>query len=70
MSQEEAVNNGDSLSFFEIGEILGMTEGEVKRTYNRAMSKLRTPGFSRMLWEYNNIGDTADHSEGHVESRH
>jgi len=70
ISKEEIISSGDSLSFFEIGEILGISEGETKRIYNRAISRLRAPGFARLLWEYNNIGNVADHSEGYAESSH
>ena len=47
--------DGDMASFDEIGERLGMSENEVKRIYNRAMSKLKSPKFIKVLWEYTKI---------------
>ena len=48
---------GDAMSFSEIGRALGISEFEAKRIFDQAMRKLRTPGFSRDLWDYNELGE-------------
>jgi len=72
--QEAAEENvgvqGDMMSFHEIGERLGISESEAKRTFKRAMSKLKSPKFARLLWDYVNIGEGATYSERSVESKH
>lgn len=49
---------GDTMSFGEIAEVMGLTESQVKKIYERAMRKLKSPEFARLIWEYERIGDT------------
>lgn len=49
---------GDMMSFGEIGLSLGISESEAQRIFSRAMRKLKSPAFARMLWNYNEIGET------------
>lgn len=51
---------GDTMSFGEIAEVMGLTEAQVKRIYEGAIRKLKRPGNNRALWEYLNIGDSME----------
>lgn len=56
--------NGDTMTFHEIAEKLGMTVFEVKRIYSTAMRKLSIPNNeNRLLWEYDNIGNNTSTSD-------
>jgi len=59
--------NGDTMSFAEIAEVMGISEGEVKRIYEGAIRKLKHPKNARILWDYLHIGDTSESVEGDVE---
>lgn len=48
---------GDTMSFKEISVVLGITELQTKTIYERAMRKLKSPEFARLIWEYDQIGD-------------
>jgi len=55
---------GDTMSFEEIGEALGITALDAKKIFNQAMRKLRIPNpQNRELWEYDNIGSNDTHSD-------
>jgi len=53
LNEEEIPNGGKS--FKEIGEILGISEREAKRTFTMAMKKLKSPKLARDLWDWDNI---------------
>jgi len=51
-------DDGDTMSFEEIGEALDISALEAKKIFNQAMRKLRIPNpDNRKLWEYDNISN-------------
>ena len=59
-SMEELEENREaSMSFSEIGKVLGMKDWQAERIFNRAMAKLGSPKMAKKLWEYKNISEGA-----------
>jgi len=57
---KEVPKYGRVYTFEEIGVVLGISEKEAERIFNRAMKILGHPKNARKIWEYYNISDNLE----------